>query len=416
MLKSSPGKRTSPRTKLSPLDLKRIREEQQKDELIQQHLQQPPDGTIVCEGILYQLRDSKGGKQKVPYIPSALVPEVLAAAHDHQFSAHFSRDKTFEKLKNRCFWPGMYVAIQTYVKGCHDCARFNIRRKKPPGHLQPIEPPAEIFQMVGLDFWGPVQESNNGNKYVLVLTDYLSKFIVAKALPTCTAQLTAEFIVETALTFGVPSHLLTDNGTHFKNDLFRCLSKILGFEHILSTPYHPQTNGQTERWNATMRPKLAMLCQNNETTWDDFLPGVIHAYNTSIHATTGYSPSFLMFGCEISLAFDPARPILQLPKVSNFVEHLSRYRKLILKTANDNIRQQQQVAKQRHDRNRQAPIYELGQLVFMKRHGNGSKFDERQSGPFRIVGKVGNNHLTYIIASDHTHGQYEVHVNNLSPC
>jgi putative transposase len=369
LVKPSHDKSSTIKIQLSPLDLARIKEEQQKDGTIQQHVQQPPNGMVVYDGILHRICNNKVGEQKVPYIPKSLVPEVLAAAHDHQFSAHFGRDKTFEKLKSRCFWPDMYAAIQTYVRNCQDCARFNISRHKPHGHLHPIEPPSEIFHMVELDFWGPVQESNNGNKYVLVLSDYLSKFVAAKGLPACTAQLAAEFVVETALTFVVPSQLLTDNGTHFKNELFQCLSKILRFKHILSTPYHPQTNGQTERWNATMRSKLAILCQNNEVNWDYFLPGVVHAYNTSVHASTGYSPSFLMFGREISLAFDPARPVLQLSKVSNYVEHLSRYRKIILKAANDNVRQQQQMAKQRYDRNRQAPAYEIGQLVFMKRRG-----------------------------------------------
>lgn len=408
---------TSPsKSRLPPLDTTRIRQEQQRDETIRQYIERPLDGMVICDGILYHQRKGKRRQQMVPYIPKSLVVDVLAAAHDHQFAAHFGRDKTFGKLKNRCYWPGMYSAIQNHVKTCHDCARFNTPRRKPPGHLQPIEPPSEIFQMVGLDFWGPVQESNNGNKYALVLTDYLSKFVVAKALPTATAQVAAEFIVETALTFGVPSHLLTDNGTHFRNELFQCLSGILGFTHVLSTPYHPQTNGQTERWNATMRPKLAMLCRNNEDNWDEFLPGVVHAYNTSAHATTGYSPSFLMFGREISLAFDAARPVLQMPKVSNYVEHLSRCRKVVLEAANENVRRQQQLAKQRHDRNRQAPIYEIGQLVFVKRHGSRSKFDERQSGPFRIVEKLGTSHLTYIIKNDHESDQYQVHVNDLSPC
>jgi hypothetical protein len=159
-----------------------------------------------------------------------------------------------------------------------------------------------------------------------------------------------------------------------------------------------------------------MLCQNNQDNWDDFLAGVVHAYNTSVHATTGYSPSSLMFGREISLAFDTARPILQLAKVSNYVEHLSRYRTVVLKAANENIRRQQQMAKQRHDRHRQAPVYEVGQLVFMKRQGSRGKLDERRSGPFRVVGKVGNNHLTYIIESDHAPGRYQVHVNDLSSC
>ena len=400
----------------SPLDLTRVKQAQSDDKIIRQFLENPPLGSIIEDGILFRRRVVDGHDRKVPYIPEVLVPEVLAAAHDHRFSAHFGRDKTFEKLRSRCFWPRMYSSIQAYVKKCQGCARFNIRRKKPPGHLNPIEPPAEIFHMIGLDFWGPVQESNTGNKYVIVLTDYLSKFVVAKALPTCTAQEAAQFIVETALTFGVPSQILTDNGSHFRNQLFQSLSNILGFEHILSTAYHPQTNGQTERWNATMRPKLLVLCENNEANWDDFLPGVIHAYNTSRHASTGYSPSFLMFGREISLAFDPARPVLQLPKVSDYVEHLSRFRKNLLLAASDNVRQSQRSAKQRHDRHRQAPIYEVGQLVFMKRQGSRNKFDERQCGPFRITGTLGNNNLTYLIESDHAPGQYQVHVNDLTPC
>ena len=159
-----------------------------------------------------------------------------------------------------------------------------------------------------------------------------------------------------------------------------------------------------------------MLCQNNEVNWDDFPAGVVHAYNTSVHATTGYSPSFLMFGREIPLAFDAARPVLQLPKVSNYVEHLSRYRKVILKAAIDNVQRRQQIAKQRHDRHRQAPVYEIGQVVFVMQPGARSKFQERQSGPFRIISKVGNNHLTYMVESDHVPGQYQVHVNDLHPC
>ncbi|CAF1068627.1 unnamed protein product [Adineta ricciae] len=401
---------------LSPLDLVRIGKEQQNDERIQQHLQNPLEGMVIQDGILYHRRKDKNGQKMVPYIPKSLVNDVLAAAHDHQFSAHFGRDKTFEKLKTRCFWPNMYLTIQNYVKRCQDCIRFNTQRCKPSGHLQSIEPPAEIFQMVGLDFWGPVRESSNGNKYVLVLTDYLSKFVVAKALPACTAQLAAEFVVETALTFGVPSQLLTDNGTHFKNDLFQCLSKIIGFNHILSTPYHPQTNGQTERWNATMRPKLAMLCQSNQDNWDGFLGGVVHAYNTSVHATTGYSPSFLMFGREIPLAFDAAKPILQLSTISNYVEHLSRYRKLVLAMANSNARQHQQMAKQKYDQHRQAPVYEIGQLVFMKRRGYRDKFGERYSGPFRIIDKLDENHLTYLVQNDHQPTQYQVHINDLITC
>ena len=84
--------------------------------------------------------------------------------------------------------------------------------------------------------------------------------------------------------------------------------------------------------------------------------------------------------------------------------------------ANDNIKRHQQVAKKQYDRNRQAPIYEIGQLVFMKQHGHRGKFGEKYSGPFRIVDKLDQNHLTYLIKNDHESNQYQVHVNDLVSC
>ena len=87
----------------------------------------------------------------------------------------------------------------------------NIPRQKLPGHLQSISPPRGVFDLVGLDFWGPTKEpSTNLNRYVLVLTDYMSKFVVARATPLNNPQTVAEFLLETASTFGVPHQLLTD--------------------------------------------------------------------------------------------------------------------------------------------------------------------------------------------------------------
>ncbi|CAF1144117.1 unnamed protein product, partial [Didymodactylos carnosus] len=108
------------------------------------------------------------------------------------------------------------------------------------------------------------QESDNGNKYVLVITDYLTKFVIVKALPNNTVQTTAQtFVEELIFNFGVPDRLIADQGVHFNNELMKNVAELIGFDYIKSIPYHLQTNGQVERFNATFRPQLAKLQGEN---------------------------------------------------------------------------------------------------------------------------------------------------------
>ncbi|CAF4601653.1 unnamed protein product [Didymodactylos carnosus] len=103
----------------------------------------------------------------------------------------------------------MKESIEHYIRSCQECSKFNIQRKKPPALLQPIEPPDEVFQVLGIDWWGPAPESSVGNKYVLVITDRLSRYVIAKASRTNTAQATAEILMEhMILVHGAPDIIL----------------------------------------------------------------------------------------------------------------------------------------------------------------------------------------------------------------
>ncbi|CAF1612309.1 unnamed protein product [Didymodactylos carnosus] len=136
----------------------------------------------------------------------------MASYHDHPTAAHFGSRRTWTKLKDRCYWPKMREEVESYIGSCEKCAKFNIKRTKPPGKLNSIMPPEGSMELIGMDFWGPTrQESANGNKYVLVITDYLTKFVVAKALPNNTTQTAAQvFVEEFIFKFGVPNRLITD--------------------------------------------------------------------------------------------------------------------------------------------------------------------------------------------------------------
>ena len=109
-----------------------------------------------------------------------------------------------------------------------------------------------------MDFWGPLQESENGNRYVIVLTDNLSKYVIAKAVPNNTAAVAAKFLInEFILIHGAPKRIITDNGVHFNNALMKSITTTMNIVHAFSASYHPQTNGQVERFNATFCTQLA---------------------------------------------------------------------------------------------------------------------------------------------------------------
>ncbi|CAF3408507.1 unnamed protein product [Rotaria socialis] len=127
-----------------------------------------------------------------------------------------------------------------------------------------------------MDFHGPITPTiKHGNKYIISLTDVLSKFVIAKAVRDCTASTAARFLTEEViLKYGTPKCILTDNGTHFTAAMMTELFKKIGITHLYSTPYHPMTNGQIERFNATMDAKIAALSNDKHTDWDEQLPFV----------------------------------------------------------------------------------------------------------------------------------------------
>ncbi|CAF1393603.1 unnamed protein product [Adineta ricciae] len=185
----------------------------------------------------------------------------------------------------------MWETIENYIASWSQCAKFNIVRGRPYGRLKSYEPPNDVFQVVHMDLWGPVRLYATGNRYVVVLTDSLSKYVIAKALPTNSAYDTASFLLKHfILAHGAPLQLITDQGVHFNNKLMLNLMQLTGIKHDFSTTYHRESDGQVERFNATFCTQLAKYYDENKNDWDMYLQPTIYAYNTSVHATTGFAP------------------------------------------------------------------------------------------------------------------------------
>ncbi|CAF1390000.1 unnamed protein product [Rotaria sordida] len=307
---------------------------------------------------------------QVPFVPKGRIrPDIIKIYHDTPANgAHFCRDRAIHEIQQRYFWPNMVADIQNHIKSCIPCLQNNHTRRKPPGALKPIKPPEGIWQLLTMDFHGPITPTTRqGNKYIITLTDVLSKFVITKAVRDCTATTAAHFIMEDViLKYETPKCILTDNGTHFTASMISELFKKIGVTHLYSTPYHPMTNGQIERYNATMDAKIAALSNENRTNWDEQLPFVTFNYNTSIHTTTGQIPFELIYGRTPILPFDQQEFNVMLAQDPKHVDKLKQYISTLAECTKKTIRQHQIKYKERYDRYRTNPTYKINDLVLIK--------------------------------------------------
>nr|GEV30731.1 reverse transcriptase domain-containing protein [Tanacetum cinerariifolium] len=171
--------------------------------------------------------------------------DILVACHNGPTEGHHDANLTAKKIFDAgFFWPTIYKDAHEFVKNCDSCQRqgkISQRDEMPQNSIQTCE----IFDVWGIDFMGPFS-SLQGNKYILVAVDYLSKWVEAKALPTNDARVVCKFLKSLFARFGFPRAIISDRGTHFCNDQFAKVMLKYGVTHRLSTAYHPQTSGQVE--------------------------------------------------------------------------------------------------------------------------------------------------------------------------
>jgi hypothetical protein len=158
---------------------------------------------------------------------------------------------------------------------------------------------------------------------------------------------------------------------------------------------------------------LAKYCNEDHDDWDDYLQSVVYAYNTGIHATTGFAPYELAFGRKQKSPFDPTAPTITIPATGDFYNRLTRTRKILINHSRDNIRRQQQRAKHRYDQHRKDTSYSIGDCVFVKICTGRTKLDERWIGPCCIINKAGEQ--TYFVHDNVTGRTDWAHISQLRP-
>ena len=314
----------------------------------------------------------------------------------------------------------MHQDVKSYCDTCHLCQTKKHLNQAYRAPLKPIVVD-QSWELLGFDGTGPLPETTQGNRYILVVIDYFSKFCVAKAVSDMTALTTAKFLFDEVICrFGMPKSLISDHGKNFKSVLFAELCRLCQIETRNSTFYHPEGNGLVERMNKTIKQILTMYVNTSHSNWDVHLQAAISAYNTSIQDSIG-SPYEVVFGRKATHLVDVVLPTpvkVEKKPLAQYIQDLKQNVTEINQRVATNVRLSQERQKQYYDRFvRSSVSFEIGDLVRLINErsivGESKSFRNRTTGPYKVIAKF--NEVNYTILSIETKKSQNVHFNRLRP-
>lgn len=275
-----------------------------------------------------------------PREPSAdEIPIILRENHDTAFGGHAGFQRTYRRIKSQYRWKNFKEEIRAYVEACPSCQENKIlRHGKTRMPMEITTTATRPFQRIVIDILGPLTITETGNRFVLVIQDDLTKFSQAYALPNHEAETVARTLVDRFIcVFGMFSEVLSDNGTEFNSKLIAEVAKLFKIKHVNTSFYHPQTNGQIERGNATLAEYLRQFIDKDQTNWDKWLDTATLSYNTSEHSTTKYSPYQLIFGKKPDLPSSITKPPEFKYYYDDYVTELAQRLRKSFEIARENI-------------------------------------------------------------------------------
>jgi transposase InsO family protein len=333
------------------------------------------DGLVYRKGMLW-IPDNKD-----------LIQKILESEHDTKVAGHMGQDKTIELIRRNFWWPKMDERIIDYVRSCIQCQRNKVARHQPYGLLHPLELPYAPWQSLSMDFITDLPESESCDQLWVVIDRFtkMAHFIPLPKNGKKATDLAIIFAREIWKYHGLPSDIVSDRDSRFTSEVWKEFLRLSGIRPRMSTAFHPQTDGQTERLNQTIEAYLRSFVCHEQNDWVTLLPMAEFAYNNSVTSGNGISPFYANYG------FHPAAVN---PAASNSLNPASKVYAHWMHTVHDQARKGLESAQERMRRyadpnRKEPPVYQIGDLVRLNGRNiqtrrPSRKLDHKNHGPFQV--------------------------------
>ena len=355
-------------------------------------------GFFMRDGLLYRNWKPPGHLGEETSVEQLVLPiqcrkTVLEVAHKIPLAGHLGRDKTSRRILQRFYWPTLYRDVKEFCRSCGSCQKCS--PKKPPrAPLIPLPVIEEPFRRVAMDIVGPLPRSRSGNRYILVLCDYATRYPEAIPVRNIDAEHIAEELLKVFSRIGIPEEILTDQGANFTSQLLKEVYNLLGVHSIRTSPYHPQTDGLVERFNQTLKSMLRRSATQEGKDWDKLIPYLLFAYREVPQASTGFSPFELIYGRPVRGPLDILKESWETSNRSDesIVSYVLTMREKLEKMSElvqENLTRAQQQQKRWYDQTAREREFTSGDQVLVLLPTSTSKLLAQWQGPYSVVKRVG---------------------------
>ena len=369
--------------------------------------------------VLYRIFELKAGSsariQKQIVVPTQYRKRVMELAHESIVGGHLSAKKTEDRIMSSFHWPGITSDVTRFCRSCDVCQKTIPKgrvSKVPLGEMPIIDEP---FHRVAVDLIGPITPvSDKGNRYILTVVDYATRYPEAFALPKIETERVAEALLDIFSRVGFPAEILSDRGTQFTSELMAEISRLVSVKQLFTAPYNPKCNGLCERMNGVLKSMLKKMCQERPQDWDRYLSAVLFAYREVPQASTGFSPFELLYGRTVR---GPMQVLKQLwteqevPETRNTYQYVLDLKHRLEETcrvARESLNEAQGFYKHHYDKTARKRSLRVGDKVLVLLPTSHNKMMLQWKGPYEVVEVV--NRMDYRVKVENRVGIYHINL------
>ena len=332
-------------------------------------------------------------------VPKAYRNEILELCHNSLLAGHLGTNKTYKRIQHEYYWPKLTKDVRTWINTCIDCSIKKGNPKEATGYRSRTIA-NEPLEVIACDVIGPLPETQQKNKYILVFTDQFTRYAEAFAIEKQNAETIADvFVRNYCCRYGIPKKFVSDRGKQLIGQIMTSIHNRLGIQQLTTSSYRPQGNAIAERFNKTLIGILTMFVSDHQKDWDYLLPFAVFVYNTSVHDSLNETPYYLMY------VRDPNNPVTfgedQFKKYQQSIPEYYRERTNTRNKIEEQVRYYNELVLQKKARlkeNESTKDLAIRDLVWVyvkpkMENKKSKKFATTWTGPYRIALIISNSQI-----------------------